>query len=45
MTAGGWILMIVAWGSILGLTIWCIVRVLTSEPLDDDGVPPVPPTT
>lgn len=44
MTAGGWILMIVAWGSILGLTVWCIVRVLTSEPLDD-GIPPVPPTS
>jgi hypothetical protein len=30
MTAGGWILMIVAWGGILGLATWCIVKVLRS---------------
>jgi hypothetical protein len=28
MTAGGWILMIAAWGGITGLMVWCIVRVL-----------------
>ena len=28
MTLGGWIMMIVAWGAILSLTGWCIVKVL-----------------
>jgi hypothetical protein len=28
MTLGGWIMMIVAWGAILGLTAWCIAKVL-----------------
>ena len=31
MTMGGWILMVVAWAAILGLTGWCIVRVLTAD--------------
>jgi hypothetical protein len=30
MTTGGWILMIAAWGGIIGLTLWCIGRVLRS---------------
>jgi hypothetical protein len=30
MTAGGWIMMVVAWGAILGLTSWCILKVLRS---------------
>jgi hypothetical protein len=28
MTIGGWILLIAAWGGIIGLTLWCIIRVL-----------------
>jgi hypothetical protein len=28
MTLGGWIMMIVAWGAILSLTAWCIVKVV-----------------
>ncbi len=30
MTLGGWIMLIVAWAAILGLTGWCIVKVLRS---------------
>ena len=28
MTIGGWILLVAAWGAIIGLTLWCIVHVL-----------------
>lgn len=31
MTVGGWILMLVAWGAILGLTSWCIFQVVRSD--------------
>jgi hypothetical protein len=30
MTIGGWVLMVVAWAAILGLTFWCILRVVRS---------------
>jgi hypothetical protein len=30
VTVGGWILMIVAWAAILGLTSWCILKVVRS---------------
>lgn len=31
MTIAGWILMVVAWGAILGLTGWCIARVMGAD--------------
>ena len=38
MTIGGWIMMIAAWASILGLTGWCIRRVLRSDQGDDGSL-------
>jgi hypothetical protein len=46
MTVGGWIMMVVAWGFILGLTAWCIWRVLggaQKRPFEGPD-PPVVPT-
>jgi len=37
VTIGGWILMSVAWSAILGLTAWCILRVLRAERPGSDG--------
>lgn len=37
MTIGGWILMTVAWSAILGLTAWCVLRLLRAERPDSDG--------
>jgi hypothetical protein len=31
VTIGGWILLIVAWVAILGLTGWCIARVMGAD--------------
>lgn len=31
LTASGWIFMIMAWGSVIGLTIFCLVKVLSGE--------------
>jgi hypothetical protein len=31
MTTGGWVMLILSWGLILGLTVFCFVRVLTSK--------------
>jgi hypothetical protein len=31
VTIGGWILLIVAWAAILGLTGWCIARVMGAD--------------
>jgi hypothetical protein len=31
MTIGGWILLCVAWAAILGLTGWCIARVMGAD--------------
>ena len=46
MTAGGWIMMLVAWGFILGLTGWCLWKVLGGGPKPpfDGPEPPVVPT-
>ncbi|MFN2419888.1 MAG: hypothetical protein ABR527_00685 [Gemmatimonadota bacterium] len=47
MTTGGWIMMLVAWGFILGLTGWCIWRVLGfggRKPSYEGPEPPVVPT-
>jgi hypothetical protein len=30
MTLGGWIMLVAAWGLIIGLTAWCMGRVLRS---------------
>jgi hypothetical protein len=30
VTVGGWIMMVAAWAVILGLTGWCILRVIRS---------------
>lgn len=30
MTAGGWIVMILSVGSVIGLFIWCLVKILTT---------------
>jgi hypothetical protein len=30
MTTAGWIMLVAAWGGIVGLTLWCIIRVLRS---------------
>jgi hypothetical protein len=34
VTVGGWILMVAAWAAILGLTGWCILRIVRSERRD-----------
>lgn len=44
MTVGGWIMLIVAWGLILGVTIWCMARVLKEGTRYDVDEPPVVPT-
>lgn len=44
MTIGGWIMLIVAWGLILGLTTWCMARVLKGGTRYDLEEPPVVPT-
>lgn len=44
MTLGGWIMLVVAFGSILGLTVWCMVRVLKGGTRYDVEEPPVVPT-
>ncbi|CAN5255916.1 MAG: hypothetical protein H0W36_09610 [Gemmatimonadetes bacterium] len=46
MTAGGWVLMIAAWVTILGVTVWCLARVLGAGGHEefDNPEPPVPPT-
>lgn len=46
MTIGGWIMMIVAWAGIIGLTVWCLWRVLGGgrHKAFDNPEPPVPPT-
>jgi hypothetical protein len=31
VTIGGWILLVVAWAAILGLTGWCILKVLRAD--------------
>ena len=30
MTTAGWIMLVAAWLGIVGLTLWCIIRVLRS---------------
>ena len=36
MTTGGWISLILSVGSVTGLLLWCVVRVLTSKEPDRD---------
>lgn len=31
MTTGGWIFIILSWGIVLSVLVWCIHRVLTSK--------------
>ncbi len=35
MTTGGWIFLILTWGVIISLMIFCYVRVLRDNPVDD----------
>jgi hypothetical protein len=44
MTIGGWVMMVVAWGLIFGLTAWCMARVLGGRTRYDEDEPPVVPT-
>ncbi len=36
MTTGGWIFLILAWGSILTLSSYCIIKVLINEGKTED---------
>ncbi len=31
LTTGGWIFLIIAWGCVISLTVYCFTRVLKSE--------------
>ncbi len=31
ITLGGWLFLILAWGSIIGLSLFCMIKVLRSE--------------
>lgn len=31
LTTAGWIFLIMAWGGVIGLTVFCFVKVLTGE--------------
>ncbi|MGH7587839.1 MAG: hypothetical protein ACRELU_04530 [Gemmatimonadota bacterium] len=44
MTIGGWIMLVLAWGFILGLTAWCLARVLRGGTRYHEDEPPVVPT-
>lgn len=35
MTTGGWILMIASVGAVVCLFVWCVVRVLTLDPVEE----------
>jgi len=37
VTIGGWILMTVAWTAILGLTAWCVARILRAGRGDSES--------
>ncbi|MGH7565178.1 MAG: hypothetical protein ACREK5_12260 [Gemmatimonadota bacterium] len=44
MTIGGWIMLVVAWALIFGVTVWCLARVLRGGTRYDAEEPPVVPT-
>jgi hypothetical protein len=46
VTLAGWVMLGVAWCSILALTAWCLARVLTGDGLEgpEEAAERVPPT-
>jgi hypothetical protein len=38
MTLGGWLVMIVSVGTVTGLFIWCIYKVMTEKKTDDHHI-------
>jgi hypothetical protein len=37
MTAGGWAMLVLSWGFIVGLTLFCFTRVLAKKAQDHDA--------
>ena len=38
MTAGGWILLVLSWGLIIALNVFCFVKVLGKKETDHDEI-------